>query len=184
MHTHNLVRANQLFNWFYWWLNWKLPRYEFAKVETAVSKQREKIETPRIWSSLVATLLHDSDLNWQGCFSLIFTHSHGGLWKPCQKLVFCYENKKIKPLSQLVNNVMCQVKCVKPNYSEDVELGCVHTELKISTHERQSLIPSKIMNSIFLSSKRYYSGTLQNQGECVGLAKNLHSHIQTNNVIS
>ena len=59
------IKTNQLFNWFYWWLNWKLPWNEFEKVETVVSKQEKISETPRMWSSLVAVLLCDSDLNWQ-----------------------------------------------------------------------------------------------------------------------
>ena len=29
---------------------------------------------------------------------------------------------------------MCQVKRIKPKYSEDVELGCVHTQMEIWTH--------------------------------------------------
>ena len=36
----------------------------------------------------------DSDFNWYWCLLPIFTHSHKGVWKPCEKLLFCYEKRK------------------------------------------------------------------------------------------
>ena len=63
------------------WMN--LPMW---KLQSANKNTKKMSETCRIRSSLMAPLLHD--LNRQWYLLPIFTHSHEGVWKPCQKIVF------------------------------------------------------------------------------------------------